>query len=94
MYTYLRNPLTVVWALLTSITILSWWIGRGHGVEFHPDAAITVSVLGMAAIKAAFVIGWFMEVRGAPAWLKRAAYGWVCGLLALLLGAYLVPLTG
>lgn len=87
---YLRNTLTHVWAFLTAVTIASWYIGRGQGVDYRIDAAITVSVLMLAAIKAFCVIRYFMEVRFGPVWLKRTAYGWVIGLLLLLLAAYWV----
>ncbi len=85
---YLRNPLTGVWFALTAITIFSWWIGQGQGSAYQLDAAITVSVLVMAALKAVLVIAWFMEVRLGPAWLKRTTYGWASGLLVLLLLFY------
>ncbi len=85
---YLRNPLTRVWATLTAITVLSWWLGRGQGVEYEPGATITYGVLIMATVKALLVIGYFMEVRFAPAWLKSITYGWAVGLLLLLLLSY------
>jgi len=92
MTAYLRNPLTIVWAFLAAITVFSWWVGRGHGIEYQLNTAITVGVLAMASLKAWLVIDWFMEVRRAPVWLKRAAYGWVIGLLGLLILFYLFPL--
>ncbi len=85
---YLRNPLTCAWALLAALTILSWWLGRGQGTEQQLSAAITYSVLVTAAVKALLVIAYFMEVRFAPAWLKRTTYGWALGLLLLLLCCY------
>lgn len=88
MTTLLRNPLTRVWALLTAVTLLSWWIGRGHGAEYRLDAAVTVGVLLIAALKVQLVMRHFMEVRTAPRWLRRAAYGWTVTLLVLLLTAY------
>ena len=90
--TYLRNSLTWVWAFLVAITIASWVIGRNHGAEFQPDAAITIGVLLMAALKAHLVIHHFMEVRDASAWLKRTAYGWNIALLCLLLLIYSLAL--
>ncbi len=90
MLQYLRNPLTAVWFFLTTITILSWWIGRGQGAEYQLSTLITFSVLLMAAVKAFLVIDWFMEVRHAPRWLKRSTYGWLLLLLLLLLTFYLV----
>ena len=88
MTTYLRNPLTLVWALLAAITIASWSVGRGHGGGYEINATVTAIVLILAAVKAQLVIRYFMEVRAAPAWLKATAYGWVAGLFLVLLAAY------
>jgi caa(3)-type oxidase subunit IV len=88
MSAYVRNPLTYVWAFLTAITIASWLIGRDHGTAFQLDAAITFGVLLIASVKAHLVIRYFMDVRNAPCWLKRTAYGWNIVLLGLLLLFY------
>ncbi len=88
MTTHIRNPLTYVWAFLTVITIASWWIGRGHGLEYRADAAVTVAVLLIAAVKTQLVIRYFMEVRFAPIWLKRTTYGLVIVIFALLVAFY------
>lgn len=85
---FLRNTLTHVWAFLTAITVLSWWVGRAGGTEFQMNAWVTATVLVIAAVKAQLVIQYFMEVRTAPQWLKRTAYGWVGVVLLLLLGSY------
>ena len=85
---YIRNPLTYVWAFLVAITVASWSIGRGHGVAYQIDAAITIGVLLIAFVKAQLVIRYFMEVRSAPRWLKRTTYGWNIALLCLLLWFY------
>jgi cytochrome c oxidase subunit 4 len=92
MTAYLRNPLTWVWAFLVAITVASWLIGRGQGAAYQIDAAITIGVLLIAAVKAQLVIRYFMEVRSAPLWLKRTAYGWNIVLLCLLLVFYLLSL--
>lgn len=88
MSAYLHNRLTYVWALLTAITLLSWGLGRGQGADYQVDALITVGVLLIAAVKAQFVIMYFMEVRNSAAWLKKVAYGWVAVLFLLLLFCY------
>lgn len=84
----IRNPLLWVWAFLTAITVTSWWISRNDGSGFQVNAAITVGVLLIAAIKTQLVMRYFMEVRVGPAWLKRATLGWVVLLFSLLLLAY------
>jgi cytochrome c oxidase subunit IV len=88
MTTYIRHPLTQVWAFLAVITLASLWVASRHGLEFHTDAAVTASVLLIAAIKTQLVIRYFMEVRFAPAWLKASTYGLVTLIYVLLLAFY------
>jgi len=92
MATYLSNRLTHVWLFLTAITVASWWIGHNQGSAFQLDAAVTLTVLLIASVKAQLVIQYFMEVRSAPRWLKRTAYGWNIALLILLLATYWLSL--
>jgi hypothetical protein len=90
--TYLRNPLTIVWALLTAVTVVSWLTARDGGAAHHVNATVTVVVLLIAALKAQLVIWHFMEVRDAPAWLKATTSGWVVALFAVLLVFYFAAL--
>lgn len=88
MTSYLRNPLTVVWALLTAVTVVSWLTARGNGSVPVPNATVTVVVLFIAALKSLVVIWWFMEVRHAPVWLRAVTTGWAVTLFAALLSIY------
>lgn len=88
MLTYVRNPLTVVWALLTTVTVVSWLTARGGGAAHVLNPLVTVVVLLIAAVKAHLVIWHFMEVRHAPTWLKATTTAWVVVLFAGLLGFY------
>lgn len=90
MTSYLRNPLTITWALLTAVTLVSWLTARDTGSAHVLNATVTVAVLLIAAVKSQLVIWYFMEVRNAPRWLKAATAGWVIALVALLLGLYFV----
>ncbi|WNG80431.1 cytochrome C oxidase subunit IV family protein [Mycobacterium sp. ITM-2016-00316] len=90
MTSYLRNPLTIAWALLTAVTLVSWLTARDTGSAHVLNATVTVAVLLIAAVKSQLVIWYFMEVRHAPRWLKAATTGWVISLFALLLGLYFV----
>lgn len=92
MTTYIRNPLTIVWALLAGVTVVSWLTARDGGAAHQINVAVTVVVLLIAALKAQLVIWHFMEVRTAPRWLKVTASGWVVGLFALLLAFYFAAL--
>lgn len=90
MTSYLRNPLTITWALLTAVTLVSWLTARDTGSAHVLNATVTVAVLLIAAVKSQLVIWYFMEVRNAPRWLKAATACWVIALFALLLGLYFV----
>lgn len=92
MTSLIRNPLTIVWALLTTITIASSWIALEGGASHQINTTVTTVVLLIAAVKAHLVIRHFMEVRHAPVWLKATTSGWVLGLFALLLGLYFAAL--
>jgi uncharacterized membrane protein len=91
MTSLVRNPLTIVWALLTTVTIVSWLTARDGGASLQINTTVTLVVLLIAAVKAQLVIWHFMEVRRAPVWLKTTTSGWVVGLFALLLGFYFAP---
>jgi Prokaryotic Cytochrome C oxidase subunit IV len=88
MTSLIRDPLTIVWALLTTVTLASWLIARDGGSSHQINTTVTLVVLLIAAIKALLVIWHFMEVRRAPVWLKATTSGWVLALFALLLGFY------
>ncbi|MGE2692548.1 cytochrome C oxidase subunit IV family protein [Mycolicibacterium pulveris] len=92
MTTYLRHPLTIVWAVLTAVTVASWLTARDGGQVHHVSATITVVVLLIAAVKTQLVIWHFMEVRHAPTWLKITTHGWLIAVFALLLGFYFAAL--
>ncbi len=92
MTTYIRNPLTIVWALLTLITVVSWLTARGGGAEHVVNATVTVVVLLIAAVKTQLVIWHFMEVRSAALWLRVATMSWLVALFALLLSFYFLAL--
>ena len=92
MTSYIRNPLTLVWALLTLVTVVSWLTARGGGSAHVVNVTVTLVVLLIAAVKTQLVIWHFMEVRFAPRWLKLTTGGWLVGLVALLLGFYFAGL--
>jgi hypothetical protein len=92
MTSLIRNPLTIVWALLTTVTIASSLIAVDGGAAHQINTTVTTVVLVIAAVKAFLVIWHFMEVRRAPVWLKAITGGWVLALFALLLGFYFASL--
>ena len=92
MTSLIRNPLTIVWAFLTTVTIASSLISLDGGASHQINTTVTTVVLLIAAVKAQLVIRHFMEVRRAPVWLKATTSGWVIVLFALLLGFYFAGL--
>jgi hypothetical protein len=92
MTSLIRNPLTIVWALLTTVTIASLLVAVDGGASHQINTTVTTIVLLIAAFKAQLVVWHFMEVRHAPVWLKATTGGWVLGLFALLLGFYFAGL--
>jgi cytochrome c oxidase subunit 4 len=92
MTSLIRNPLTIVWALLAAVTIASSLIAVDGGASHQINTTVTTIVLLIAAFKAHVVIRHFMEVRHAPVWLKATTTGWVLGLFALLFGFYFAAL--
>jgi cytochrome c oxidase subunit 4 len=92
MTSLIRNPLTIVWALLTTVTIVSSLVTLDGGASHQINTTVTSVVLLIAAVKAFLVIWHFMEVRHAPVWLKLTTSGWVLALFALLLGFYFASL--
>jgi caa(3)-type oxidase subunit IV len=86
--TYVRNPLTLVWAVLSVVTVASWLTARDGGAAHVVNATVTVVVLLIAAVKTQLVIWHFMEVRRSPTWLQVTTMSWLVVLFGLLLGIY------
>ena len=80
--------ITWTWALLSALTVVSWALAATRG--FSPDTALTIVVLAIAAVKTRLVIRQFMDVRAAPAWLRRATDAWIAVLTAAIAGLYLL----
>lgn len=91
MKTILRDRLTWVWAALSAITVLSWWLARhaddnGH---FVASTAVTIGILAIGFVKARFILQSFMEVRTSPTWLRRFCDVWLILFWGAVLGIYL-----
>ncbi|CAN5347878.1 cytochrome C oxidase subunit IV family protein [soil metagenome] len=86
----LTRSTTVVWGVLSAITVLSWWLGPAqHSGALVPSTTITVAVLALGFIKARLIIRHFMEVRTAPMWLQVSCDVWLVALWGGVLGIYL-----
>ncbi len=82
--------ITVVWVILSVITVVSWWLGPGHARgPLVASAPITVAVLTLGLIKSRLIIRYFMEVRTAPRWLRIATDTWLVVFWGAVLAIYL-----
>ncbi|MFY9918029.1 MAG: cytochrome C oxidase subunit IV family protein [Mycobacterium sp.] len=92
MSTTFNKRLLVVWAILTSMTLVYVWLD--HSVDqngtLRASTVVTVSVIVIALIKVRIIFREFMEVRHAPALLCRLTDGWVVLIGICLLGSYFV----
>jgi heme/copper-type cytochrome/quinol oxidase subunit 4 len=82
----LRKPVSIVWAALMLATCASTWLLSKNSVT--PEVA-TVAIMLVAAVKVRLVIGYFMEVRGAPLALRFICDGWLFAVTALIVSVYL-----
>jgi hypothetical protein len=81
------RTITVVWLVLTAITVSSWWLAPGHLSNVATASIpITVAAIVLGLIKSRLIIRYFMEVHFAPTWLRRTTDAW----LALLWGSVLI----
>ena len=92
MSTTSNKRLLIVWAILTSMTLVYVWLD--HSVDqngtLKASTIITVSAIVIALIKVRIIFREFMEVRHAPALLCRLTDGWVVLVGVWLLTSYFV----
>lgn len=68
----LRTRTTAVWLGLTVATLLSWSLGGHHTLGISNGHVLAgVSILLIAFVKVRFVGLYFMDLRGAPAFLRN-----------------------
>jgi hypothetical protein len=87
-----NKRLLIVWAILTSMTLVYVWLD--HSVDrsgtLQASTVVTVSAIVIALIKVRIIFREFMEVRHAPALLRRLTDGWVILVGVCLLTTYFV----
>ncbi len=92
MSTTSNKRLLIVWAILTSMTLVYVWLD--HSVDqngtLKASTVVTVSAIVIALIKVRIIFREFMEVRHAPALLCRLTDGWVVLVGVCLLTSYFV----
>ena len=88
------NPsgrLLVTWLVLASLTLAYLWID--HSRSPRASAVVTVGVIVIALVKVRIIFREFMEVRRAPALLRRLTDVWMLILAASRVGCYFAGLA-
>ena len=80
-----RQPVTLVWALLVLATAVSWWSASGGAIASGEATAIVMLV---AAVKARAVIRQFMDLKRAPLAWRLVFEGWVAVCTVVIFGGY------
>ena len=80
------TPVWIVWGVLILATLLSWYLGDGHGATTFAAVAGIVT----AFLKVALIGDHFMELRGAPPQLRWLFMAWCVVVPAVLCGIYLL----
>ena len=95
MSTAFNNRLLVVWALLSAMTLAYLWLDHSADDDgtLRPSTVVTVSVIVIALVKVRIIFREFMEVRHAPALLRRLTDAWVMLIAVCLLGSYFIGQT-
>ena len=82
--------LLVVWLVLATLTLSYLWVD--HSVE-RSSAVVTSSVIVIALIKVRIIFREFMEVRRAPAVLRRLTDAWIVLIAVSLLSSYFIGMA-
>jgi len=87
-----KKRLNVAWLVVVAITVIYLWIDHTAEVDGVPTAstAVTVSAIALALVKYRIVLREFMDVRNAPALLRRLTDLLVIVIAVSLLTTYLV----
>lgn len=84
----IRSRATLIWLLLVGATLLSWEMGHGVGID---DARLAgAAIIAVSFVKVRFVVFEFMEIRGAPRWMRVFGDIWITLITALLIGRFLL----
>ncbi|ORV81160.1 cytochrome C oxidase subunit IV family protein [Mycolicibacterium iranicum] len=85
-----NRAITTVWLALTAITVVSWWLAPGHsGGHAGASVPITIAAIVLGFVKCRLIVGYFMEVRTAPKWLRHSTDAWLVTLWTAVLVIYL-----
>jgi hypothetical protein len=87
-----NKRLMVVWLVLSAMTLAYVWLGNSadDGGILRASTTVTVSAVVIALVKVRIIFREFMEVRHAPALLRRLTDAWVLLIGVCLLGSYFI----
>ena len=90
-----NKRLLIVWSVLTAMTLVYVWLDHTADANgtLRASTVVTVSAIVIALIKVRIIFREFMEVRHAPALLRRITDGWVLLIGTGLLSTYFVGLA-
>lgn len=89
----LNKRLLLVWVVLALLTLGYLLIDHSAGDSARANAVITSSVIVIALLKVRIIFREFMEVREAPAALRRLTDAWVVLIGVAMFGCYFVGLA-
>ena len=88
--TLVRSNASVAWAVLVSLTVISWALGTQHGFGGANHVPASLVIFLVAVFKLRLVGLYFMELREAPLALRGIFEGYCAVLVCLLVGMYLL----
>jgi hypothetical protein len=87
-----NKRLMIVWMALTAMTLAYVWLDHSADDDgtLKASTVVTVSAIAIALVKVRIIFREFMEVRHAPAVLRRLTDAWVVIIGVCLLGTYFI----
>jgi hypothetical protein len=87
-----NKRLAIVWLILSAMTLVYVWLDEAvdQNGTLKASTVVTVSAIIIALVKVRIIFREFMEVRHAPALLRRLTDAWVVLMAVCLLGSYFV----
>lgn len=87
-----NKRLAIVWLILSAMTLVYVWLDEAvdQNGTLKASTVVTVSAIIIALVKVRIIFREFMEVRHAPALLRRLTDAWVVLMAVCLLGSYFI----
>lgn len=87
-----NKRLAIVWLILSAMTFAYIWLDdrADNDGMLRASTVVTVSAIVIALVKVRIIFREFMEVRHAPALLRRLTDAWVVLMAMCLLGSYFI----